>query len=162
MALPASTDILPSLMHWITQSTMPSKKFHTFGEDLLPDTKDPYANNSTHILATPSNLGNTVPQHAHCNSSMSWEQWVRYPAIYTIIIPPNQTNSAIQNLAMLHAVMSRAVDSRILQYGVEGSTVSQLPTYHLSILLTPGGGEGVGTNCTPHSIVTHLHSSRIG
>jgi len=60
------------------------------------------------------------------------------------------------------SMLERLVDSRILQYGVEGSTESQLPTYHLSILLTPGGGDGVGTNCTPHPIVTHLHQSRVG
>jgi len=59
---------------------------------------------------------------------------------------------------------SRAIDSHIilLQYGVEGSTESQLPTHHLSILLTPGGGERVSTDCTPRPIVTHLHPSRIG
>ena len=56
---------------------------------------------------------------------------------------------------------SRNIDSPILQYGIEGSTESQLPTHHLSILLTPGGGEGVSTDCTPHPIVTHLHPSRI-
>jgi len=53
---------------------------------------------------------------------------------------------------------SRAINSRILHYGVESSTESQLPTHHLSILLIPGGGEGVSTDCTPHPIVTHLAS----
>ena len=56
----------------------------------------------------------------------------------------------------------REVDSRVVQYGVEGSTEFQLPTHHLSILLTPGSGEGVSTDCTPHPIVTHLHLSCIG
>ena len=51
--------------------------------------------------------------------------------------------------------------SRILQYGVEGSTVPQLPTHHLSILLTPGRSRGVCTNCPPYTTAANLYSTSI-
>ena len=51
--------------------------------------------------------------------------------------------------------------SRILQYGVEGSTVPQLPTHNLSILLTPGGSRGVCTNCPPYTTAANLYSTNI-
>ena len=54
------------------------------------------------------------------------------------------------------------IHSPILWYGVEGSTESQLVTHHLSIVLTPRGGQRVGTYCPPYSIATHLHTACVG
>ena len=54
------------------------------------------------------------------------------------------------------------IHSPILWYRVEGSTESQLLTHHLSIVLTPRGGQRVGTNCPPYSIETHLDTACVG
>ena len=62
---------------------------------------------------------------------------------------------------LCHYAQVNTFHSRILQYGVQGSTVPQLPTHNLSILLTPGSSRGVCTNCPPYSIATHLYPAHI-